>query len=302
MGKISSDPFDNVAFRCSCGRNFDAKPDKIEDESSRPWHPWSYQAVCECGEYASQAAWEISLYKARSRATGPKTAEGKAAVTKNIEGHPTPEEALRTRFNALKTGISAKVATFFPAKPGKYAACQGCEFFDGCGSQPACQKRTELYLRHHIAFETRDPSMLSGLRATLHANISAIIDDIVLSIIQEGVSLKTPEWYYDKEGTFCFAYGTHPSTGETILIEKTTAHPLLKTLGDLVAKNGMTLTSENMTTRQQESFVDESDKDAGLSAQEMREFQDKSSKQMDGLMQMINRSNKIIDITPESNG
>jgi len=40
--------------------------------------------------------------KGWANATGPKTPEGKAAVRKNLAGHPTPEETRRTRFNALK--------------------------------------------------------------------------------------------------------------------------------------------------------------------------------------------------------
>ncbi len=265
------------------------------DEPDRPWHPYRYVTPCpECGEDAEQAHWEVNLYKAKANATGPKTPEGIAAVTKNIEGHPTPEEAVRTRFNAVKHGLRANTATYFPAKPGKYASCEGCEFRNGCEEQVACTKKTELYMRHHIAFETRDPTLLTGIRATLQANISAIIDDIVLSIIQDGVSLKTPEWYYDRDGGFHLAE-YHDTDGEKQLIMKVTAHPLLKTLGELISKNDMTLSSEGMTMRQHDPDLADNENSSGVSGDELRDFQRRNEEQLTGLKKMIQRSSPIIE-------
>ncbi len=72
----------------------------------------------------------------------------------------------------------------------------------------ACLKRTELLLKHQIAFETGDPGLLVDLRAQLHANVQALIDDMILAMAQDGVRLKNPEWYYDKDGVFHWAQGT----------------------------------------------------------------------------------------------
>lgn len=302
MGKIYPDPFERVSFRCGCEYNFDAAPDDVIDVDDRPWHPFAYRAKCpECSQMADQAQWEVALYKARSHATGPKTPPGIAATTRNLEGHPTREESIRTRFNAMKHGLSARVATYFPSKPGKYPHCNGCEFFKGCEKTVACMKRTELYMRHHIAFETRDPSLLTDIRAQLQANIQAIIDDIVLSIIQDGVRLKSPRWYYDSEGTFHLAEYVD-SDGNTRLLEEINAHPLLKTLGDLISKNGMTLGDEAMTMRQQDGSSDARDTDNGVTPEEMRDFQRRNEEQMSSLMSMIKRSESIIDVTPQSNG
>ncbi|MCW5627162.1 MAG: hypothetical protein KIT73_20765, partial [Burkholderiales bacterium] len=132
MGKHDpSRPLSEVTFSCrQCygGRTFKASPDRVEDAPEDPVHPWRYFAACpQCGAEVEQAQYERALLKAWLNATGPRTAEGKAATAANLEGHPTAEEALRTRFNAMKHGMSARVATYFPAKPDGYAHCSGCE-------------------------------------------------------------------------------------------------------------------------------------------------------------------------------
>lgn len=249
---------------------------------------------------AEQAHWEVALYKARAHATGPRTPEGKARSAKNLEGHPTPEEALRTRFNALKHGLRARVATWFPAKPGKYPHCSGCAYFDGCEKQVACQARTELFLRHRIAWETRDPSLLADLRADLHANVQAIIDDIVLAIARTGVEVRQPQWYYDKDGTLHIAEYTDDE-GNRRVIEEIRAHPLLKHLSDMIAKLGLGLADEGMTMRQADRPA-ESDKSDVMSPEEMRAFQQRHEQQMQALLAMVQRSRDIIDVTPRDDG
>jgi hypothetical protein len=246
---------------------------------------------------ADQVQWEINLIKAHSRATGPTSEDGKAASARNIEGHPTPEETRLTRFNAIKHAQRAEVATYFPAKPGKYSACNGCEFLEGCADQVACLKKTELFMRHHIAFETRDPTLLTSMRASLHAKVQAIIDDILLSIIQDGVRIKAPQWYYDKDGGFHLAEYTDDA-GERRLIEEINSHPLLKTLGDLIGKVGLTLSDEGMTMCQQDGSHEEKKGDAGVSQDEMREWQARNEKNANALMDMVSRSHGVIDITP----
>ena len=192
------------------------------------------------------------MWKGHAHATGPKTKEGIAAVTENIAGHPTPEEAKRTRFNAMTHGAYARVASYFPARPGAYQHCEGCHHLNnGCGEQPACLKRTELYLRHQAAFQAGDPAMLTDLRADLHARISAIIDDITLAIIRRGVEIETPQWYYDKDGVFHLAKYKN-KYGEEIILKEVRQHPLLKTLGEYIGKIGLSLGEQGMTPKVQE--------------------------------------------------
>jgi len=250
----TGDTLKMVNFRCaSCEHRFEAEPGRIEEAPERAWHPYLYYAACpECGEEAEQAPWEKGLMAAHGRQTGPRTPEGKARVSENLAGHPTPEEALRTRFNAMKHGLFSRVARYFPAKPGKYPHCNTCEYLDnGCEEQVACLRRTELFLRYDVAFETGDPSLLMGLQAETQAMVQAIINDILLAIVSTGVELKQPEWYFDpKSGDFHLV--SYEKDGRHEYVYKVTAHPLLKTLSDFLAKNNMSLADLNMTPKGQE--------------------------------------------------
>jgi len=298
MGKLQLEPRASINFKCSCGHAFESEPGRVEDEPDRPWHPYRYFAGCpDCGMEAEQAHWEVALLKAYTKATGPKTKAGIAAVTNNLKGHPTPEETQITRFNALKHGMRSQVATFFPAKPGRYPQCETCDLIDSCASNPACMKKVELYMKHHIAFETGDPSMLAGMRATLQANIQAVIDDMFLAIIQDGVRLKSPQWYYDKDGNFHWAASADPETGELVKLYDITAHPLIKLVGELVSKNGMTLNDSEMTTKQAGDEHSDTSRD-GVSADELREWKKQSDRQSEQLRAMIQRGQNVIDVTP----
>jgi hypothetical protein len=119
----------------------------VEDAPDLDHHPYIYYGECpHCGSECEQAGWERGLLKAWASSTGPRTDEGKAASAANLEGHPTKEEAQRTRFNAMKHGLAAGAATYFPAKPDGYAFCVTWDVDRVfCQSQPACVKKTELF-------------------------------------------------------------------------------------------------------------------------------------------------------------
>ncbi|MGE0487291.1 MAG: hypothetical protein AB7Q81_24265 [Gammaproteobacteria bacterium] len=248
-----------VSFHCArlgggCGHRWQGEPGRVEAREELDHHPFEYFAECpDCGQEAAQAAWERALAKAWTRATGPRTAEGKAASARNLDGHPTAEEAFRTRFNAMKHGLFARTATYFPAKPGKYPQCDGCELLVECHSQVACLKRTELFLKHQVAFETRDPVLLTDIRADTQAAVQALINDMIVAIAADGgPRLRTPEWYYDKDGGFHLAQWVDDKTGETIQLYKLEAHPLMKLLMDFISKNAMTLADMEMTPKAQD--------------------------------------------------
>ena len=205
-------PHELVHFHCArsvggCGHRFAAEPGGVVDAAALEHHPFEYTAECPaCGREAPQAAWERALAKAWTKATGPTTADGKAASARNLAGHPSAEESYRTRFNAMKHGLFARTATYFPAKPGRYPQCDGCDLFDACHEQIACLKRTELFLKTHIAFESRDPSMLMEVHAGNQAAIQSLINDMIIAIAADGgPRLRSPEWYYDKDGGFHLA-------------------------------------------------------------------------------------------------
>lgn len=287
-----------VTFRCAvCRAQWRAAPDRVEDDPEAEHHPWRYFAArcTECDNVdIEQAAWERNLMKAHASATGPKTPEGKAASARNLVGHPTPEEAKRTRFNAMKHGLFSKVATYFPAKPGQYPHCTGCQWLrNGCGEwdHGACLTRTELFMKHRIAFETRDPGLLVELRADLQANVTALLDDMVLAIVRSGVELRSPEWYTDKEGVLHVAHFFDPD-GRMRTIEKIEAHPLLDMLFKALSRNALTLTDMGMTPKVQEDhdMVRGHIEAQGDDRETLLGYQRQQTEQLARLSEMIERS------------
>ncbi|MCP3869698.1 MAG: hypothetical protein GY703_16720 [Gammaproteobacteria bacterium] len=233
--------------------------------------------------------------RAHACSTGPRTAAGKAASAANLEGHPTPDEAQRTRFNAMKHGLYARTATYFPAKPGKYDRCDGCEHLNtlACLEPPrACLKRHELMLRNQIAFETKDPSLLLQIRGDTQAALQGLIDDMILAIAQDGgPRISEVVWYHDKDGVFHLAKWVDDHGGEH-QIHELKAHPVLKPLIDLIAKNSMTLADMGMTPRVQDEheavngFLDQQGED-----QESEErYRQQSLESMKKLEQLIGNS------------
>lgn len=252
MGKDRSDPLSSVTFRCRvCQCNFAASPERVEACPEQEQHPFAYFGRCVyCGAEAEQAHWERNLLKAWATATGPKTPEGVAATSSNLVGHPTPEESKRTRFNAMKNGLSARTATYFPAKPDGYEFCRSCDVDRSyCAEQPACVKKTELFMLHHAAFEQRNPKHLMGIYADLQASIFAILQQILQVIVADGVKITEPQWYTDKEtGRVVIAEFTDEQ-GQRRILTEINAHPLFKPLGELLSKTGLTLSDMGMTTK-----------------------------------------------------
>jgi len=255
-------PLGKVTFHCTCtalltldekpgpGWTFDATPLRVDDDPGQLHHPYRYFARCQvCGSEAEQASWERALLKAWSSATGPTSTEGKAAAAKNLEGHPTPAEAKLTRFNALKHGLNARVATYFPAKPDGYAFCKGCEVErDWCRRQPACTKKTELFMLHQAAFEQNDPKRLNGVYSDLHASILAMLQQILQQIIGEGVTLVSPKFAIQDGAVIIARY--LDAKGDEHVINEVQAHPLFKPLGELISRCNLSLSDMGMTARE----------------------------------------------------
>lgn len=306
------DQLTQVSFHCTaCGRKFKAEPSRIESAPERD-HPYLYFCACPgCQSEAAQASWEKALLASYGKHTGPKTPAGRARSSENIAGHPTPEESQRLRFNALKHGMFARTATYFPARPGRYAECEGCHYRDTtCREQTACLKQTELFMRYHLAFENGDPRSLLDIQAETQASIQWIIRSIIMSIVRTGVELKAPKWYFDPVGKkmHIVSFVKDPNKrradadpedddidaneGEVEYVYEYSAHPLLKTLGDFVAKNNLSLADFNMTPKVQEDqemmggFLDSQ----RASSESLNEFAERSAKALETLKPLIERS------------
>lgn len=247
-----SKPLETVTFRCTdCRHTFDAIPTRIDDAPEIEYHPFSYIGECpECRCECEQASFQRGLLKAWANATGPRTPAGKAATARNLDGHPTPEEALRTRFNAMKHGMNAETAQYFPAKPGRYPACSNCDVdWDYCASQPACLKQTQLFMQHHAAFEQRNPKHLQTIYSSMQASITAIIQQILQTIIADGVKLESPAWAVDREGGVVIGEYQDLATGKMHRIMEVKAHPLLKPLQEFLSRNNLSLSDMGMTPK-----------------------------------------------------
>jgi len=303
MGKPRLEPLDSVDFRCNkCGHKFTAAPDPdgIEDYPTDDWHPFLYTHDCVapgCDGIADQTPSQRGLLKAWANATGPRTPEGKAASAKNLEGHPTPEEAKITRMNALKHGFNADVISCFPARPGKYPHCKGCQYHNKeCmedppewhENPPACLQRTELYMRHHIAFELQDPKLLSDLRANTQAKLHAMVDDIFLAIAADGgPRIRELQWYYDKDG-ICHIAEYVDSEGKRHPVLEIKAHPLLRWLIEFVQKNNLTLADMGMTPKVQ----DEQDLIQGY----IEDEKDDREKRLDLQQKHLSQNAKLLEL------
>lgn len=299
------DPLDEITLRClECKVNFKTTTPRVQDAPERDWHPWRYFAPCpDCGKECEQVYWERNLLKmlanpADPRTMGPKTPEARHRCGENVRAILADPERLarriaKTRFSNLKHGLYAKVATYFPARPGHYPHCTGCPYRQECGTwdHGACLHRTELFLRHRIAFQQRDPSALRDLHADNQAQIQAVFQDIVLAIVRTGVEIKTPEWFPDKDGNVRFAeYVTE--AGDTMQIMKVEAHPLLKPMFEIMSRNGMTLPDMLMTPKVQE----QADELKGFleikesSDEAMTDFAARQTKALERLTDLIERS------------
>lgn len=304
MQQKRRDPLNKITFRCeACRYVFESAPDQIVDTPADDWHPWRYVAnTCpSCGDSdVPEMPQQRHLRKMWSKATGPKTAEGKAASAKNIEGHPTREEAQRHRFNALKHGMYARTAKFFPARPGQYAQCEGCEYLIGCHRQIACLKRTELMLKHAVAFETKDPALLTEIRSDMQGGITALIDDIIYAVAKDGVRQIVPKTSLDKNGKVVVHEVPDRDSGEPTTINEIHSHPLLKVLGDFMTKNNLSLADLRMTPRvaEEEDVVQGQLLSQGQGREDLLGFAKRQAESLEGLSALIKASRSDAERDP----
>lgn len=249
-----------VNFRCGvCKHAWEDEPDLVEEDAEQEHHPFRYFGDCPVchAEMQPQAAWARALMKAHQSSTGPKTPEGLAKVGKNLEGHPNAEAVLRTRFNAMKHGMAAKTATYFPARPDKYSFCEKCDVNrTWCAAQAACVKQTEIFMLHHAAFESRNPRVLAGIHADLQAGLTAMLQMLMQGALADGVVIKQPRVELDREGnSVTLTY--LGDDGKRKYIYDYQSHPALKAISDFVSRLGLSMGDLGMTVRAADPEEDE---------------------------------------------
>jgi len=269
-----SEQLRQVNFQCgACRRGFSGVPDLVEDDPATPWHPHRYYASCpRCSAaHQPQANWERALMKAHHESTGPISQEARSASASNLAGHPTPAEARLTRFNAMKHGMQARVATFFPARPGKYSFCETCDVDPvWCANQPACVKQTELFMLHHAAVEQRDPKHLGRIHADLMGALTAALQMCLQTVLADGVVIKAPKVELSREGVPVTLSYTD-ANGETQFVYDYHSNPAFKPIADLVSRLGLSMSDLGLTYK-----AAEDDDPAGVGALQL-EAGDKES-------------------------
>lgn len=309
MGKPRLTPLVTTHFRCCNDHRFEGAPDRVDDEINWEWHPFRYFKKCpQCGEEAEQDGRYRGLLKAWANSTGPKTDAGKKNSAANLVGHPTATEALKTRFNAITHGLTAEVANYYPAKPGRYDRCETCDYFGNeCIQNPptthknplACLSKVELFMKHRMSFDSGDAGLLSTMRSDMQAGLWAIINDMMLDITQKGVSIVTPQWKINPQtGAISVGSFADPKTGEKKTINEVRANPLLKILIDFVSKNNLSLEDMNMTPKAQTDnnliagYLD----DESETREEAKDYRDRLEQQHALLLNLIGNSYSESDI------
>lgn len=286
---------DRATFRCGdCRRTFQAVPDLVDDDPTNEHHPFRYFANCaHChAENQPQVSWERALMKAHQEATGPTTADGKKAAAANLAGHPTPEESRLIRFNAMKHGLEARTASYFPAKPGKYPFCASCDVDPyWCAQQPACVKQTELFMLHHAAMDQRDPKVLGKVHADLIASMTAALQLCIQAVLGDGVVIKTPKVELSREGV-PVALTYVDEAGERQQIYDYSSNPLFKPIADLITRLGLSMTDLGLTVRasEEEDPAGMGMLSGGTTREGLADFSRRSAEAMHGVREQLGRA------------
>lgn len=294
----NTDENKEIAFYCAkknfgCGTRFYTTEYTTEDFPERDWHPWKYQAECTyCKKTAEQDHLQLSRWKSihvHGR-SGPATAEGVERVkAANKARDPSSYEV--SRFNAISHGENCQKATLFPARPGKYDACEGCEHLDnGCGSPEMrfCQKRNEIFLQVSAAMQSGDPSKMNELFVGLQTNLIGITMDMARSIAVRGVELVTPELWEDKEDGRKRPVEYLDEQGNARTVYKVEVNPLIPVFSRLMKDNKMDLDSFGLTPERKEEdkqFAGNLDESEGQETLQQATLE--RDRQMDKLLNII---------------
>jgi hypothetical protein len=291
-----------IQFHCSlkyggCGWRFESSVYRNAPYPEREWHPWRHLADCpHCGEEAEQASQQVASWKA---AQVGKSASVRAKISEANKARDPASYAV-SRFNALTHGMSAETAKFYPARPGKYDQCDGCEFLnDGCGTSVLkhCAKRTELFVQFNLAMEEGNSGMLGRLMASNQAALHALLGDMMRAVAKRGVELESPEFSFNKLTGGIDLAEWEDAQGNKHVITKVEAHPLLPHIINYFHKNGSTLADLSLTpaaAKEEErlqGFLD----DQQQSRESLADAQQAMQRQLAGLQRIIGGQGRMIE-------
>lgn len=142
---------------------------------------------------------------------------------------------------------------------------------------------------HHAAFEQKNPKHLMGIYADFHAALMLTIQQILQTIIADGVTINQPKTYYDREGN-CLVVQYIDEQGRPQTVRDIQAHPLFRPLGELISRTGISLADLGMTGR---SFEEEAPLPGrlkpGEGAMALEDFAQKQAKALESLKGLLER-------------
>ena len=309
MAEPLLNPLKVVAFDCrACKHKWRSPPEVIEPAEHLFHHPWEYFCHCpECEQRCGQSAWQKAWLKGRLYSTGPKTAKGRAQSRENIrKATATPRDKEKQSFAQTLHGRVAKYHKFFPARPGVYLRCKGCEYLEDqdCLKPPkVCTKRIELLrlrlLTHRIelltryeqAFMAKEPERLMDVHAENQARMQILIEDMFLAIEDDGgPRIKEPVYTRNEKGKIKLSY-FRDKDGKRVLMEEIKPHPLMKTLMEYIKKSGITMEDIGMTPKKYKDIALE----GYLSRQDDRQealldYQARQAKALEAVKEVFQRS------------
>ena len=102
---------------------------------------------------------------------------------------------------------------------------------------------------HHAAFEQKDPKVIQPIFANMQASITALVQQIIQTIIADGVKLEAPAWAINNK-TGDIVIGEYvDAEGNMRTIMEVKAHPLIKSLQEFLSRNNMALSDLGMTPK-----------------------------------------------------
>jgi hypothetical protein len=266
---------ESTTFRCGrCKQNLELPVERVEDRIDQDPHPFEYFAHCPtCKNEITEAPFVKNLYRAWLNITGTKSPEVSA---RNL---PAPDDP-RRKFNALKSGLFAKKAKYFPAKVGRYPECDGCEHSHECETIGICLQISKVKMMVAQAFDSKDPAFLQPLFQDIQADVFVLLQRLIGQALRDGAILTSPVWHGTKDSYLMVNYHD-PETGKLKQLMQHELHPAIRAIAELLQKNGLSLADLQMTPKTQADHAAQMGHLKGQTDERMttREFQEKKLEQ-----------------------
>ena len=122
----------------------------------------------------------------------------------------------------------------------------------------------------------------------MQASIFAVLQQVLQTIIADGVTITQPKWFTDKDGRAAIVEYTDES-GARRIVNDMQAHPLFRPLGELLTRTGLSLSDMGMSQK----VIDVEDGEMGrltsdkAGQESMLEFQRNNAKSIEALRDLV---------------